>query len=63
MEDVKPWWQSKTLWVNGLTLIATIAAAFGIDLGLDEQTKGTLVLGALAAVNVILRLVTREPVI
>lgn len=60
--DSKPWYASKTLWVNLLTLIAAVAGAFGIDVGLDDETKATIVAGALAVVNVVLRLVTEKPV-
>lgn len=60
--ETKPWYKSKTLWVNGLTLIAAIAGAFGIDLGLDDETKTTIVAGALAVANVVLRLVTNSKV-
>lgn len=58
----KPFWASKTLWVNAVALVAALAAAFGLDLGLDAETQGTLVAGALALVNIVLRLVTRTGV-
>lgn len=61
----KPWYTSKVLWVNGLT----IAAALVLWL-IDTQTAGELpfVLDAkwlafiLGALNFGLRLVTKEPV-
>lgn len=60
--DTKPFWMSKTLWVNILTGLAAVAGAFGLDLGLDEETKTKIVVGVLAAANIVLRLVTRTGV-
>lgn len=60
--DSKPWYLSKTIWVNGLTFAATVAALFGVDLGLDDATKATIATGVLALVNVVLRVVTRKVV-
>lgn len=60
--DSKPWYMSKTIWVNALTFAATVASLFGLDLGLDDATKATIATGVLALVNVVLRAVTRKAV-
>jgi len=59
--DAKPFWASKTLWVNLLALVASLAAGFGLDLGLDPETQAALIGGVMAAVNVLLRLSTTKP--
>ena len=59
--DAKPFWASKTLWVNLLALVASLAAGFGLDLGLDPETQAALIGGVMAVVNVLLRLTTSKP--
>ncbi len=56
--ETKPFWASKTLWVNFVALIASVTGAFGIDLGLDAAAQTSLVTGIMAAVNIVLRFVT-----
>jgi hypothetical protein len=58
----KHWYASKTIWANVVALIAAVAMSAGLDLGLDPETQATIVAGILAIVNVVLRLITREPV-
>ncbi|WP_435100811.1 hypothetical protein [Arhodomonas sp. AD133] len=58
----KPWWASKTLWVNVLALIAAVTGALGIDVGLDAETQTAIVGGIMGVVNIVLRLVTDRPV-
>ncbi len=60
--DAKPFYQSKTLWINLLTGAAALFGAFGIDLGLDEETKTKIVVGLLAFVNIVMRFITKQPV-
>lgn len=62
MNQVKPFWASKTLWVNLIALIASITAALGLDLGLDEKAQASIVGGVMAVVNIILRLWTNSGV-
>jgi len=57
----KVWYTSKTIWVNGLTIVGLGFGLFGIDVGLDEETKGKIATGVLAVVNVILRMMTSVP--
>ena len=60
--ETKSWYASKTLWVNALVFIAAVSGALGFDLGLDAETQTAIVGGAMALVNVILRLVTTTSV-
>lgn len=53
---------SKTMWVNLIALIASVTAGLGFDLGLDVATQGTLVMGIMAVVNIVLRATTSKAV-
>ena len=61
--DSKPWYASKTIWANAITLIATVSVSFGFDLGLTEAVRAEIVVGVLAVVNLVLRLMTTQPVV
>lgn len=61
MASKKPW-ASKTLIVNVVAFIGAISGVFGWDLGLDAETQTALVGGIMAVVNIVLRLVTKQPV-
>ncbi len=54
----KVWYKSKTIWVNGLTVVGLMFGLFGIDVGLDESTKNEIAVGVIAVVNLILRIMT-----
>jgi len=56
----KPWYKSKTVWVNIVALVASVAAVYGLEIKQEEQYA--IAVGILAVVNIILRFVTREPV-
>lgn len=62
-EEGKPFWASKTIWVNIVAFVATMSAAFGVDLGLDLTVEGqTALVGSILTVtNIILRITTKEP--
>ena len=62
MDDAKPFWASKTLWVNAVALIAAAAGALGLDIGLDPELQITIVGAIMAVVNIVLRFVTDKPV-
>lgn len=62
MEDTKPFWASKTLWVNVVAFVAAVSGAFGLDLGLDAETQTALVGGVMAIANIVLRLATKTSV-
>ena len=49
----------KTLITNGVVLLAALAAIFGVEIGVEEQEA--IVAGAMALVNIGLRLVTKGP--
>ena len=63
MIDNKPFWQSKTLWVNVVAAVATLAGVFKLDLGLTPEVQATVVTTILALVNIALRLVTKTAVV
>jgi hypothetical protein len=54
--------QSKTLWVNAVSLVASLGGVFSLDLGLDAETQTALVGGILTVVNIGLRLTTTQGV-
>ncbi|MEK9751596.1 MAG: hypothetical protein VW338_00070 [Rhodospirillaceae bacterium] len=60
--DTKPWYASKTLWINLVAGIAAVGGAFGVDLGLDTESQTALVGGVMAVVNIVLRLITKTGV-
>jgi len=54
----KLWYTSKTLWVNIIAIISTIAAnQFGFQLSPEQQVS------ILGVVNILLRLVTKEKIV
>ena len=59
----KKWWKSKTLWLNALLAAGTVVEA---NLGLLQSLLGPTyylgIIGAVAAANAVLRVVTSEPV-
>lgn len=59
----KPWWKSKTLWLNALLAAGTVAEA---NLGILQSVFGPKVyLGIItlaAGLNAILRTITNQPV-
>jgi len=56
--DTKPWYLSKTLWLNGLTLLATVLAADEVRQIIDP----VLLVKIQAGLNLVLRLLTTEGV-
>lgn len=58
MEQTKPWWTSKTIWVNCVALAGSIALAYGMDEGSWAEISATV----LAVVNLGLRLVSNSGV-
>ena len=41
MTDIKPWWQSRTLWGAVVTIVSAILGLAGVELG--EADRGSLV--------------------
>jgi Zn-dependent alcohol dehydrogenase len=57
----KSWWMSKTIWVNIVALIAAILTTLGIvDLTPDVQAQ--IVVFVMGAVNIGLRVITKDKV-
>ena len=57
----KKWYQSKTLWTNGIAIAAMLIVSFtGVDI--DGETQAAIATGVLAVINVVLRLVTNKSV-
>lgn len=55
----KPWWQSKTIWINALTAIITIGTQLSGSLPPEYAAK---IAAGLALVNLVLRVITTEAV-
>ena len=53
--DYKPWYTSKTLWVNAVAFAALLIQSFGTGfvIGVEEQA------GIIVVLNIILRFVTK----
>ena len=62
MDEAKSVFASKTMWANLVALAVSIGTAFGLDLGLDPEGQAAIVGGAVALVNMVLRLITKTPV-
>lgn len=59
--ETKHWFASKTLIVNFIAIVAIIAnSIWGFDIDAESQTA--IATGVLAIVNIVLRLVTKQPV-
>lgn len=51
-------WQSKVIWLNVLSIAATVAAHYGFDFkahGIDEESVATLIITVVGIINVYLR--------
>ena len=60
--EKKPFWASKTMWVNLVALVATVSTAFGLDLGLTPENQVAVVGAVIAVLNIALRFVTKAPI-
>lgn len=58
--ESKSIWQSKTFWVNLISIGAIIGAAYGFEI--DTETQAILATGILAIMNIILRFITKQPI-
>lgn len=56
--ETKPFWASRTLWINLIAGLVIVAGAFGLDLDVTPETQTALVGGIMAIVNIILRFIT-----
>lgn len=56
MVDTKKFWESKTLWVNIIAMVAlVIQAKYGFIIAPEEQAAG------LVLINLVLRAITKKP--
>lgn len=58
---MKKWYLSKTVLFNGLTLAAALLAVFTEQSWIMDMNVAPYLLSAVAAVNVLLRTMTTEP--
>lgn len=58
----KRWYKSKTVWVNALTLVASVAVAMQGDTEITNPQVVSALGAVLAGVNLVLRFVTQQPV-
>ena len=61
MEETKPFWASKTLWVNVIAIAASVLGAFKVDF-LTPEMQLTLIPVVMGVVNIVLRFVTKGAV-
>jgi len=60
--ETKQWYLSRTIWVNILTLLASVAVVgFGVDLGIKDEEINALAVAAVAIANIWLRFRTAQP--
>lgn len=57
--DGTPWYASKTLWVNVLAVVAMIAQGVSGKVLISAELQ----LGILGAINMILRFLTKKPIV
>lgn len=61
--QTKKWYQSKTIWINALTLIGSgLAAITSGDLISENPEIAAVVSGAVALINIILRKITKQEI-
>ncbi len=65
MENLKPWWASKTLWVNFVAVAASLLGAFTVDIGFDLSPEGQVAFVGtiMGLVNIALRMTTRTALV
>ena len=62
VQSSKRWFASKTIWANIVAFAATVAVIAGVDVGLTPEVQAEIVAAVLAGVNIVLRLITKQPV-
>ena len=60
-KEMKPFWASKTLWVNVIVVIASITGALGL-FDLTPELQATIIGVVMGIVNIALRFVTDKKV-
>ena len=59
----KHFWKSKVFWFNVLALIVVVASAFGFGEFSPDPKTAEYALVVVTIINVILRFVTKEPIV
>ncbi len=59
---MKPFWKSKTFWVNVLTLVISALTMIAGSETIDPQVVAIITGIAIPILNVVLRFVTNEPI-
>ena len=60
--NAKYYLTSRTLWANVIAGAVSVGTAFGLDLGLDAEAQTAIVGGIMAVVNIVLRIITKDPI-
>ena len=58
----KKWYESKTLWANGLMVLAAVLEASGVTNILTPEVQSEVVVVVMGVVNLVLRLMTNKAV-
>jgi hypothetical protein len=59
---MKKWYKSKTVWGNGLAVLAVILEGAGVTNMLTPEVQAEALVAVMGIVNLVLRFVTNEPV-
>lgn len=59
MNDSKPWYQSKTIFVDAIISMMALLSGFGVPV-ISDYTVEALVGGIVAGINIILRFTTSK---
>lgn len=57
----KPWWASKTLWANGIAVLAAGLTVTGVA-DLTPEVQAEIVAVIIGGVNIALRFMTKDPI-
>jgi hypothetical protein len=63
MNETKAWWQSKTIWLNLIALLAAVLTVVVDDQWVQQNPRLVLAVGgALTVLNMVLRMLTGQPI-
>ena len=59
--ETKKFWHSKTLWVNLIAIVGIVLnSLYGVEI--DAELQATFATAILGVINIILRLITKQPI-